>query len=93
MVSKAELKYFIDVNFFNIIFSVTIWFITNLLWALIIFMSIGIIIGIVAFNSFKSNEYFTYYNLGLTKYKLIRTVFILNFTINFLASFSIIKNL
>jgi hypothetical protein len=41
-------------------------------------MSIGILIGMLGFNTFKKNEYFAYYNLGITKKQLIKNTFILN---------------
>ena len=75
---KPFIKYFLDINLYNIIFCTIIILFSNFFWGLIMFISIGILIGMLCFNTFKKNEYFAYYNLGITKNQLIKSTFILN---------------
>ena len=79
---KAFTKYYLDINSFNLIFSIIIGLISSILWSVVIFSSIGIIIGLLIYKMFKSNEYYTYYNLGYTKENLIKKVWIINLTIS-----------
>ena len=82
MNNKAIWKYFFDINMFNIPFSLIFGLISGVLWSVLIFSSLGILIGYLGFHIFKKNEYYTYYNLGFTKSKLIKKVWFLNMTIS-----------
>jgi hypothetical protein len=82
MNSKAIWKYFLDINMFNIPFSLVLGLISGILWSVILFSSFGILIGFLGFHVFKKNEYYTYYNLGFTKSKLMKKVWVLNMTIS-----------
>ncbi len=79
---NAIRKYFIDVNTFNIPLTLIIGFIEGILWGLITFCSIGVIVGLIGYQYFKKNEYYTYYNIGLTKKKLIKSVWLFNLIIS-----------
>jgi uncharacterized membrane protein YagU involved in acid resistance len=78
MYSKAILKYYIDINIFNVPFCLLFGLLSGFLSGLVIFCSFGILVGYLGYQYFKKHEYYTYYNLGLTKLVLIRNVFLLN---------------
>lgn len=82
MNSKAIWKYFLDINMFNVPFCIIIAFMTNVLWAVIVFSSFGILIGYLVHRIFKKNEYYTYYNLGFTKRYLLKKVGFINILIS-----------
>ena len=82
MYPKAIWKYFLDINFFNIVFSLTIGFVLDFFWSFILFCSFGILVGYLGFQLFKRQEYYTYYNLGYTKSLLLKKVWFLNFVIS-----------
>lgn len=50
-------------------------------YAIVIFCSVGILVGVLGYQLLKKNEYYTYYNLGLTKVKLLKKVLLLNLSI------------
>lgn len=81
---KAIGKYFLDINMFNIPFSLVIGLTIGISWGIITFSSFGIFIGYLGFDYFKENEYYTYYNLGFTKSNLIKSVWLLNASISFI---------
>ena len=81
MYTKAIWKFVIDINIFNIPFSLIFGLIFNPLWALVIFSSFGILIGYLGHSAFKKHEYYTYYNLGFTKMNLLKKVWLLNVAI------------
>jgi hypothetical protein len=83
MNSKAIGKYFLDINMFNIPFSLVIGMTLSFFWGIITFCSFGILIGYLGFDFFKENEYYSYYNLGFTKSNLLKKVVLLNISISF----------
>ena len=46
--------------------------------AIIIFLTLGIGIGFLAFSLIKKKEFYFYYNLGITKWNLFKSVFLIN---------------
>ena len=82
MYYKAIWKYFLDLNLYNLLFSLVISTVVGFLWGLLFFSSFGILIGFLGFHFFKKNEYFTYYNLGFTKKALLLKVWFLNLLIS-----------
>lgn len=83
MFSKVIWKYFLDINIFNVPFSLIFGFISGVFWSIVIFSSFGILVGYLGFQTFKKNEYYAYYNLGFTKTNLLKNVWMLNLTISF----------
>jgi hypothetical protein len=79
---KAIGKYFLDINMFNIPFSLLIGLTLGVYWSIITFSSFGILIGYLGFELFKENEYYSYYNLGFTKSNLLKKVWLLNISIS-----------
>jgi hypothetical protein len=84
MYSKAISKYFLDINMFNVPFSLIFALTSGILYSLVIFSSFGILIGYLGFQTFKKNEYYAYYNLGFTKTTLLKKIWLLNMAISFL---------
>ena len=82
MYTKAIWKYFIDVNVFNIAFCIVIGAFIGFFWSIITFSSFGVLFGLIGFKTFKNSEYYTYYNLGLTKAYLLKRVLVLNLFIS-----------
>ncbi|WP_155807113.1 hypothetical protein [Gillisia marina] len=50
----------------------------NRYWGIFMFCTLGIFVGRYAFRYFKNNEYNLYFNLGFSKLKLLKIVWILN---------------
>jgi hypothetical protein len=88
---KIILKYFLDINLFNLIYSILvgILFLTPK-YIPICFGTLGTIIGYWSYNYFFKNEYFFYFNLGYSKKKLILIVWSINLAISIL-TFIILK--
>ena len=74
-------KYFWEINRYNIPISIVIGAFAGAVYGFIVFCSIGILFGSLAFNYFKSSEYYLYQNLGYTKGLLLKKVFIRNLAI------------
>jgi hypothetical protein len=84
MHSKAISKYFLDINIFNVPFSLIFAFTSGILWSVVIFSSFGILIGYLGYQTFKKNEYYGFYNLGFKKIDLLKRVWLLNISISIL---------
>jgi hypothetical protein len=88
---RIILKYFIDVNLFNIIYSILVGVIfLNPKYIPICFGSCGTFLGFLSYNYFYKNEYFFYFNLGYSKKKLFKIMWILNLIISII-TFLIVK--
>ncbi len=79
---RAILKYFCDVNMFNIGFCAFVILLSGFFWGVVMFSTIGIIIGRYGFKTFKNDEYYLYHNLGLSKTSLLYKVFLMNLCIS-----------
>lgn len=51
------------------------------LWGFVLFCTLGLLGGFAGFATFRQNEYYFYYNLGLTKWHLIKRMFVINFLV------------
>ncbi|WP_299716440.1 hypothetical protein [uncultured Tenacibaculum sp.] len=78
----AFFKYYIDINFLNLVFSIILIISSGAFWATVNFSSLGILIGFWGYHLFKEQEYYMYYNLGFTKRKLLLLVWITNMLIS-----------
>jgi hypothetical protein len=47
-------------------------------WGYFLFCTLGVFVGFIGFKSFRKDEYYSYYNLGITRTKLFQTSFIIN---------------
>ncbi len=76
---QAVLKYYYDLTRYNVAFSLLIGFITQRPFVgIITFVTCGMIVGLICFKSFQNNQYYFYYNLGISKVKLISIVWGIN---------------
>ena len=77
------LKYFLEINKFNLLYSLIIFLMfSNIKYFFISFGSFGTFVGFVNFNYFHGNQYYLYYNLGYTKIKLILISWLFNVSIS-----------
>ncbi len=77
------LKYFLEINKFNLLYSLIIFLMfSNIKYFFISFGSFGTFVGFVNFNYFYGNQYYLYYNLGYTKIKLILISWLFNVSIS-----------
>ena len=63
---------------FTISFGLLVLLTFGMLWGSLLFIVLGVPIGFLGFQSFRSNEYYFYQNLGLTKWRLAKGAFIIN---------------
>ncbi|PVW13061.1 hypothetical protein [Marixanthomonas spongiae] len=71
-------QYYKDLFPFIAGFAIVGSFATNLFWGFVIFCTMALFFGFLGFHVFKKKEYYFYYNLGLTKWKLFMASFVLN---------------
>lgn len=50
-------------------------------WGFLLFSTLGLLVGFIGFTTFKKDEYYFYYNLGITKWGLLKSSFIINILI------------
>ena len=78
---QARLKYYYDLTLYNFGFSFLIGLLIGINAGIISFGTFGMLAGLLLYRYFQSNQYYFYYNLGLSKKALITTTWIINFTI------------
>lgn len=79
---QAILKYYYDLTRYNIGFSVLIGFITlRPFVGIVTFGTFGMFVGLICYKSFQNNQYYFYYNLGISKSKLIAITWIINISV------------
>lgn len=71
-------KYIRDVDLFNVGFSLFVGLYAGVLWGLIIFASLGGVIGLIAYEYYWHRQYLGYHNLGYTRWRLWRSLFLFN---------------
>jgi len=71
-------KYYIDTTIYNLCLSILIVPYAGVIWASVVFGTIGTIIGFVIYSYFKKNEYYLYYNHGYSKKMLMIRVWTMN---------------
>ncbi|CAM3469849.1 hypothetical protein AEQU2_02528 [Aequorivita lipolytica] len=59
-------------------FSVACIAVGGLFWAFLLFVVIGPLIGILGFRFFYQDQFYFYYNLGITNSKLMSVSFLMN---------------
>ncbi|MCH9661486.1 MAG: hypothetical protein K0U54_11305 [Bacteroidetes bacterium] len=50
----------------------------GVIYGYLIFITLGIVVGVLGFETFRKNEYYFYYNKGFTRLKLIKASFAIN---------------
>ena len=78
---QARLKYYYDLTLYNFGFSVLIGLLIGVNAAIVSFGTFGMLVGLMSYRYFQNNQYYFYYNLGLSKKALITTTWIINSTI------------
>ena len=71
-------QFYLDVTKFAVAFYVVCLVFLSPFSAALAFGIFGTFIGLIGFNQFHKNEYYTYHNLGYTKNRLIAATFIFN---------------
>jgi hypothetical protein len=79
---SARLKYYYDLTRYNFGFSVIIGFLIGLNAGIITFGTFGMLVGFLSYKYFQNNQYYFYYNLGISKMALISVTWIINLTIS-----------
>lgn len=75
---SALSKFYLDVTKYNVLFSVLIGGLRGVIPGIACLGTFGMIVGIICYEYYRSNQYYFYYNLGFTKLKLIATTWIIN---------------
>lgn len=78
---QARLKYYYDLTLYNFGFSVLIGLLIGGNAGIVSFGTFGMLVGLMSYRYFQNNQYYFYYNLGISKTALIATTWIINFTI------------
>ncbi len=78
MPTRAYWQFYKEVLPFVIVFTLLGKIIFGSATALAMFLILGIAIGFLAFYLLKKDQFYFYYNLGLTKWKLFKAVFVIN---------------
>ena len=76
--SKAFLKFYFDSTRYNIAFSILCFLIVNPLAGIVSLPTYGLAIGLLCYRQFHGHQYYFYYNLGITKQRLIIKSLIIN---------------
>lgn len=78
---KAFVTYYTHVTFYNLCFAIVIAFIFSAFWAVLLFATLGNVIGFLAFGMIQKEEYYLYQNLGFTKFRLWVMVGLVNLSL------------
>lgn len=76
---RAFWNYYTDLNKYNIFFSLILGLVFGFIWGAISLFSFGLIFGYYGFQVFQAKNYYFYFNLGITKGTLLKTVLLVNF--------------
>ncbi|MCF0063299.1 hypothetical protein MUK70_10020 [Dyadobacter chenwenxiniae] len=64
-------KYYVDLTKFNLAISVILAIVIGPFGGILLFLTGGMVLSLIAYSVFHANEYYLYYNLGLTKMRLV----------------------
>lgn len=78
MNTRAYFQIYKDIFPFVFIFTLLSKILFGSFPAIIIFTTVAIGFGFLAFSLLKKNEFYFYYNLGISKWKLLKSVFLIN---------------
>lgn len=85
--SHAFWKYYMDVTRYNIAISVILALITlNPLNGIVCLATGGMVIGLYCYKQFQQSQYYFYYNIGITKRKLITFTWLINIALSLVAA-------
>lgn len=83
--NQAFWKYYLDLTKFNFAISLLLAFAIGPTSGIFSFLSTGMALSLIAYSLFHGNEYYLYYNLGLTRVRLVLTSYLVNGCIAILA--------
>src|SRR5690554_1111451 len=81
MLYRAHWQFYKTIFPFITAFSIMGIAFIGLFWGFVIFATIGLPFGFLGFRFFYNNQYYFYFNLGLTKWKLFGISFFINLLI------------
>jgi len=76
--NRAFFKFYFDSTLYNFAFSVLVFLTVNPLAGIVSLPTYGLAIGLLCYRQFHGHQYYFYYNLGITKQKLIVNSLIIN---------------
>ncbi|MEI6059136.1 MAG: hypothetical protein WCR72_00435 [Bacteroidota bacterium] len=82
--SRAFLKFYFDSTRYTVAFSLLVSMIVNPLAGIAALPTYGLAIGLLCYRQFHGNQYYFYYNLGMSKQKLVLQSMMINLIIAFL---------
>lgn len=83
--TQALWKYYVDLTKFNFALSLILAFVAGPSSGILLFLTGGMLLSLIAYSLFHGNEYYLYNNLGLTKMRLVLTSYLVNICIAVLA--------
>ena len=75
---RAFFQYLLAVNLFNFLASLILSIAFGFSYFPVFFCTFGLALGIFMYSFYFKQQYYFYYNMGFTRAKLIRMVFITN---------------
>ena len=79
--TRALWNFYKDILLYIVGFTILSKIVFGNLTAVLIFITIGVFVGFLAFYLLKKQEFYFYYNLGYTKWKLFKVVFLINLVV------------
>ncbi|MFD2937429.1 hypothetical protein ACFS25_26895 [Spirosoma flavum] len=80
--TRAFWKYYMDLTKFNLGLSLLVTFVKSPAEGILLFLTGGMLLSLVAYEYFHSHEYYLYYNLGLTRTRLMLKAWLMNLGIS-----------
>ncbi|GAB3492286.1 hypothetical protein GCM10027341_06260 [Spirosoma knui] len=80
--TRAFWKFYTDLTKFNLGLSLLVTFVKSPVEGILLFVTGGMLLSLIAYEYFHSHEYYLYHNLGLTRMRLIRKAWLLNLGIS-----------
>lgn len=75
---RAYWQFYKSIFPFIVAFSILSMLYVGLLWGFVVFVTIGLLFGFIGFRTFYNDQFYFYFNLGLTKWKLFKVAFVIN---------------
>ncbi len=75
---EVYFNYYKYVLIYNLTFSTAIALVLGPLLGGLVFATFGLVLGIIIYNIIHKNQYYFFYNLGITKRKLMFNAFLIN---------------
>ncbi len=75
---RAYWQFYKSIFPFIAAFSVFNMLYLGLIWAFVFFTTVSLLFGFIGFRTFYNHQYYFYYNLGISKWNLLKASFIIN---------------